>query len=278
MNSFPLPTLLREIPDPPHTLYIRGTFPSESLRFLSVVGSRAYTAYGKHVCESLLRGLSGYPIVIISGLALGMDGIAHRTALEVGLKTVAVPGSGLDDSVLYPATHRTLAHDILDAGGALLSEFEAHTKARPENFPRRNRIMAGLSHAVLVVEAEERSGTLITSRLATEYNRDVLAVPGPIQSPTSKGPHMLLKRGAGFVSEPEDILRALAIEPNEKDATSHPNLSKDEEAILALLTTPIPRDEVIRASEKTPTETNIVLSSLELKGIIEEKLGKMYRL
>lgn len=279
MNSFPIPALLQEIPDAPTRLYIRGTYPPESLHFLAVVGSRAYTAYGKFACEFLIRGLAGYPVVIVSGLALGIDGIAHRTALDSGLLTVAVPGSGLDDSVLYPATHRTLACEIVESGGALISEFESNAKARPEYFPQRNRIMAGISHAILVIEAEERSGTLITSRLATEYNRDVLAVPGPIQSPTSKGPHMLLKRGAGYISEPEDILRALNIDPEVKDTETSPlNLSPDERAILALLTNPTSRDEVIRASEKSSTEANILLSSLELKGVIDERLGKIYRL
>ena len=145
------PALLREIPDPPEQLFIRGTYPSEDYIFLCVVGSRKYTPYGKSACQSLLSGLRGYPIAIVSGLALGIDAIAHEAALTAGLPTVAVPGSGLQDSVLYPRTNFGLAQRILKAGGALLSEFPPEHEARPENFPQRNRIMAGLSHATLVI-------------------------------------------------------------------------------------------------------------------------------
>jgi DNA processing protein len=271
------PSLIREIPDPPKQLYLLGTYPSDAeLKFLAVVGSRTYTPYGKQVCESLIRGLAGYPVVIVSGLALGIDGIAHHTALEVGLVTIAVPGSGLDERVLYPATHRTLARNIVQAGGCLISEFDPLWKPRPESFPKRNRIMAGLSHAVLVIEAEERSGTLITSRLATEYNRDVLAVPGPIHSPTAKGPHMLIKKGAGLVETSADILEALDIEEH----TEHRphlrfDLSPDERALLALITQPTTRDELVRRLGKPIHEANILFTSLELKGVLVERLGRI---
>ncbi|MBP9749284.1 MAG: DNA-processing protein DprA [Candidatus Pacebacteria bacterium] len=276
ITILPIPALLREIPDAPQKLYIRGTYPDTTYTFLSVVGSRTYTPYGKRVCELLIAGLRGYPIVIISGLALGIDGIAHHAALAAGLRTIAVPGSGLDDSVLYPATHRVLAQKILECGGALLSEFEPTWRPRPESFPQRNRIMAGLSHAVLVIEAEERSGTLITSRLATEYNRDVFAVPGPIESATSKGPHMLIRKGASLIAQSEDILEALGIEPRtEGQQQLQFDLSPEERDITALLTTPLPRDELIRLSGKSTTEANMLLSSLELKGVIDERMGRV---
>ncbi len=272
--SLSIPQMLREIPDAPHRLFLRGTFPEPSYTFLAVVGSRTYTPYGKRACESLIAGLAGCPIVIVSGLALGIDGIAHRAALSAGLRTIAVPGSGLDDSVLYPATHRSLAIEILEHGGALVSEFDPLWRPRPESFPQRNRIMAGLCHAVLVIEAEERSGTLITSRLATEYNRDVLAVPGPIESATSKGPHMLIRKGAALVARSEDILEALGIVPNVGAQARLPfDLSDDERAIISLLSEPLPRDELVRRCGKGATQANIVLSSLELKGVVEERTG-----
>src|SRR5574344_927429 len=191
-----IPEMLREIPDCPDKLYIKGKLPSQDSKLLCVVGSRKYTSYGKDVCEKLISGLRGYDITIVSGLALGIDSIAHKTALDSGLKTIAVPGSGLDESVLYPSTHKQLAEKILENGGALISEFEPNFRATPYSFPQRNRIMAGISHAVLVIEAETKSGTLITSKFATEYNRDVLTVPGSIFSKNSEGPNMLIRLGA----------------------------------------------------------------------------------
>ncbi len=272
-----LPPALAEIADPPKQLYVRGTLPDpEQYAYLAVVGSREYTSYGRAACESLIRGLRGYPVCIVSGLALGIDGIAHKAALGAGLPTVAVPGSGLDDRVLYPAAHRALAHDILAAGGALLSEFEPLWKPRPESFPQRNRIMAGMSRAVLVIEATERSGTLITSRLAAEYNRDVMAVPGPITSATSVGPHMLIKKGAACITKSADILEALSIAEADMH-TESVTLSEDEAEVAALLRrSPTARDELLRALARPTHETNALLAAMELKGLIEERLGLVY--
>lgn len=279
LDTLPLPTLLREIPDPPKRLYVRGRFPDDTKKFLAVVGSRTHSPYGAQVCERLIRGLAGYPVVIVSGLALGIDGIAHRSALDAGLTTVAVPGSGLDERVLYPALHRELARRIVEAGGALVSEFDPLWKPRPESFPQRNRIMAGLSHAVLVVEAEERSGTLITSRLAAEYNRDVLAVPGPITSPTSKGPHLLLKRGAALITDSDDLVEALDLkrEASPSETTLRRDLSEREAAIVALIVAePCTRDELIPRAGGSASEVNMLLASLEIKGVLEERLGKVW--
>src|SRR3989344_5703207 len=161
------PPLLREISDPPKQLYLRGEMPSFEKKWLAVVGSRAMTTYGKQACKYLLEGLRGYPIVIVSGLAYGVDAEAHKAALDAGLTTVAVPGSGLDWDVLYPRANVGLAREILKAGGALLSEFKPEQKAADYTFPQRNRIMAGLSHATLVIEAKEKSGSLITAKLVT---------------------------------------------------------------------------------------------------------------
>jgi DNA processing protein len=192
------PSALHEIPQPPTELYLRGTLPDPTqFYYLAVVGSRKYTQYGREATERIIAGLKGYPICIVSGLAMGIDGIAHRSALDAGLPTVAVPGSGLDPSVIYPRVHANLAREILENNGALLSEYEPTLRAAPWTFPQRNRIMAGLCQGVLIVEAEEQSGTLITARLALDYNRNVFTVPGSIFSATSKGTNKLIKQAPG---------------------------------------------------------------------------------
>src|SRR3989344_9676660 len=149
------PYRLREIPEPPASLEWRGSAPAWNQKFLCVVGARRFSAYGRECCRYLIRGLYGYPITIVSGLALGIDGIAHWSAIDAGLVTIAVPGSGLDEKTLYPASHQQLSRAIVEAGGTLLSEYPSNFRATPWSFPRRNRIMAGISHAVLVIEAEE---------------------------------------------------------------------------------------------------------------------------
>jgi len=269
LSSTEFPHLLREIPDPPTELYARGELPPQGAKLLAVVGSRNYTDYGKSVVNTLISGLRGYNIAIISGLAIGMDGLAHRAALDAHLYTLAVPGSGIDDSVLYPRRHRTLANEILTAGGGLLSEYAPTFKATMWSFPKRNRIMAGISHAVLVVEASQKSGTLITSRLATEYNRDVLTVPGSIFSQNSEGPHMLIKLGATPVTASADILEVLGIEETAPQDAKHPaGLSPEEEKILSLLTEPRDRDALIRALGLPAEQTNTLLMQMEINGLI----------
>lgn len=206
---------LREIPDPPERLWVRGTLPPKTHKRLLVVGSRALTPYGKEACEYLIGGLKDHPISIVSGLALGADACAHQAALAAGLHTIAVPGSGLADSYIAPQTNLGIAKAILSAGGALLSEHPPETGARPHYFPSRNRIMVGIADAVLVIEAGERSGTLITARLAGEYNRDLLCVPHRITDHNSEGPHMFIRLGAELVTSPNDIIEALRLDPSE---------------------------------------------------------------
>ncbi|MBI4068482.1 DNA-protecting protein DprA [Candidatus Kaiserbacteria bacterium] len=277
LNSSQFPQLLTEISDPPKELYARGELPSEECEWLAVVGSRKYTPYGKSACEHLIAGLRGQPVVIVSGLALGIDAIAHKAALDAGLPTVAVPGSGLDWDVLYPRSNQSLARAILNAGGALLSEFEPSMKANDYTFPQRNRIMAGLCHATLLIEATERSGTLITARLATEYNRDLLAVPGSIFSESSKGTHQFLKLGARLVASSADILDALGIAAA-TPAGKPENLTDNEAHIFEALHEPCPRDALASMVALNATELAIALSTLEIKGLICEELGLLRRL
>jgi DNA processing protein len=263
------PPLLNELPDPPKQLYAVGTLPPPSLRLVAVVGSRQYTSYGKQVVEHLIAGLAGYPVGIISGLALGIDALAHEAALKHHLYTMAVPGSGLSENSLYPVRHRALAKRIVTAGGGLLSEFSPETQAATWTFPQRNRIMAGLTHATLLIEAAPRSGTLITARLAADYNRDLLVVPGSIFSETSKGTHQFLKLGATPVTEASDILAALGIEPNEETIqSSRPTLTALEEKVITLLREPLSRDTLIRELNLPVTETSALLMQMELAGYI----------
>ena len=207
LNKEEFPKRLLEIPQPPKQLFVEGILPDENENyFLTVVGSRKCSSYGKEACEKIISELAGHNIVIVSGLAYGIDAIAHKTAMRVGLKTIAVPGSGLSRKVLYPVINRKLAEEILNKGGALFSEFDPEQVATPYTFPQRNRIMAGMSHAILVIEAAEKSGTLITARLAVEYNRDLLIVPGSIFSPNSAGSNRMINLGAAAVSSGKDVL------------------------------------------------------------------------
>ncbi len=269
------PTLLREIPDPPKRLYVRGSLPPESHAWLAVVGSRACTPYGRQVVRYLIEGLRGYPVVIVSGLAYGIDTEAHRAALDAGLTTVAVPGSGLDWSVLYPKANHGLARDILAAGGALLSEEEPGAKAMDYMFPKRNRIMAGLTKATLMVEARGKSGSLITAKLTTEYNRELLVVPGSIFSEESKGTHQFLRLGATAVTSPEDVLQSLGIAPRDSATLTslREDLSDEERRVFATLASPLSRDELLTTLDMPISEANVLLSTMEIKGLIVEELG-----
>ncbi len=271
------PELLKEIPDKPKQLRLLGTMPNPENKLLAVVGSRKYSNYGREACEALIAGLKGKPVTIVSGLALGIDSIAHRASLRAGLQTIAVPGSGLDKKVLYPRSHANLAEEIIEAGGGLLSEFDDAQAATPWSFPQRNRIMAGMCHATLVVEAEIKSGTLITSRLATEYNREVGAVPGPIDSPTSEGPNMLIRLGAALIRDADDLLELLGLERGgEMHAFADiDELNADEKIFINLLSEPCSRDELIRKSKLETSAASAALSLLEIKGLIKEEMGEV---
>lgn len=189
------PALLREIPDAPKALYFRGNLELLGMPTTAVVGSRKPTDYGIEVTKIVVGKLSATQVVV-SGLAYGIDALAHQETLSSGGKTIAVLGSGLDNASIYPAVHVGLANRIVEAGGLLLSEYPPGSPPLKFHFPARNRIIAGLSQQLIVIEAEEVSGTAITAQLALEYNRDVWAVPGPITSPLSRGTNMLIAAGA----------------------------------------------------------------------------------
>jgi DNA processing protein len=276
LNQFP--KLLKEIHSPPKEIYVIGKLPSEDAIWLAVVGTRRFSTYGKEACEKLINGLRGYNFVIVSGLALGIDSIAHQAALTNNIITIAVPGSGLDEKVLHPHSHKKLAREIVEAGGALLSEFEWEMPAGIHTFPQRNRIIAGLCKGTLIVEAPERSGALITANFALEFNREVFAVPGSIFSEKSKGANKLIKMGAIPVSTTEDILEVFDI-PCEKENLKLElsfSLSPLEKKILSSISEPMSKDDLIRKLGMSAIELNPILSMLQLNGIIKESGGEIY--
>lgn len=199
------PALLKEIGNPPKTLYYIGEWPNTNLFPLAIVGSRESDIYGEEAINSILKDKILDQVVIISGLAKGIDAAAHKIAK----KTIAVLGTGLDENSFYPKENLELYHQIIKSGGLIISEFPIGTKAKPQNFPTRNRIVSGLSRATLVVQAKIRSGALITARLALEEGREVLAVPGSIFNELSAGPHLLISQGAIPVTNHEELTNIL---------------------------------------------------------------------
>jgi len=287
------PAQLLEIPQQPKKLWLRGALPAEGTKLLTVVGSRAMTRYGQEACQKLITGLAGYPVSIVSGLALGVDTCAHKAALAAGLHTLVVPGSGLGDEVLYPRSNRAFAKEILAAGGGMLSEYPPDQASHIHYFPERNRLMVGLADAVLVIEAGQKSGTLITARLASEYNRELLCIPHRIGDPHAFGPHLFIRLGAALVSDPLHILEALGIPPRETSSTAltgqaaPTDLEDTELAIWHMLEEPKTRDEILRTSTSlsisagVPASTGEILTALvalELRGLIREEFGAWHRI
>lgn len=279
-----IPHLLQKIYTPPEQLWIEGRLPADH-KYLCVVGSRRHSAYGREACEQLIAGLAGYPVCIVSGLAIGIDSITHQAALDAGLPTIAFPGSGLDRDVLYPATHRPLAEKILAAGGALLSEFDLWQTAAPWTFPQRNRLMAGISDATLIIEASEKSGTLITAAHAREENREVLALPGQIFSPVAQGPNDLIRDGAAVIRSSLDILYALGLKEKEQNLGPNQHLgtknnNKDSpklhsEIVSLVSVEALDRDSLAERLGVDITAITIAVSELEMYHRVVERGGKI---
>ena len=282
--SHPLLFRLLELHDIPEQLYVLGNLPEITIdiygratpRILTVVGSRKHTQYGKHAVEKLIASLSGSPVIILSGLAYGIDGIAHKTALDNHITTLAIPGSGLDKKVLYPASHVHLAEEIISEGGALISELSPTTTAAQWTFPARNRLMAALSDAVLIVEAEIKSGTLITARQALELGRDIGAIPGDIFSPTSTGTNLLIHEGAYSISNEEDLFAFLHLSKQETSKTEEV-YTQDEQTIIEILSEPMEKDLLLIKSNLSLEKFLSAFSSLEIRGLIEESFGEVSR-
>ena len=262
------PPLLAEIPDAPLVLWLRGELPDPELPVVAIVGSRACPAYGRAVARHFASELARAGLVIVSGLAYGIDAAAHRAALDAGGRSVAVSACGIDRA--YPAEHRGLASKIA-ASGALVSEFPPATHPRREFFPLRNRLISGMSMALLVVEARERSGSLVTARHAANQGITVFAVPGPIDAATSRGTNRLLREGAWVATEPADLLAELgssAASPAEQHARGVDDRGR---AILdALRDAPATRDELARRLGASAAMLALPLLELELTRHVEE--------
>jgi DNA processing protein len=274
------PTRLKQIYDYPPVLYVRGNLPAEDEPGLAIVGTRRPTIYGRQVAQEIVADLARSKITIISGLARGIDSVAHRTALDAGGETIAVFGSGLD--IVYPGENTKLAQAIMEHG-ALVSEHPLGIKPRAENFPLRNRIMSGLSLGVLVVEAGDRSGALITAHQAVEQNREVFAIPGSIFSPASQGTNRLIQEGAKLVRNYTDILQELNLTIvvqqaaiKEFSTVGHSGAEYSTESVILeqLASEPSHIDEIYRRSGLTMQEVSSTLAMLELKGIVRQ-VGNM---
>ncbi len=268
------PAMLKEIYDPPPVLYVQGTLSAYEDWPLAVVGTRRLTSYGREVTGRLVSDLVANGVTVVSGLARGIDTIAHKTALAMGGRTVAVLACGLD--FLYPPENHKLAREII-GNGALVSEYPLGVKPRPENFPRRNRIMSGLSLGTLVIEADERSGALITARMALEQDREVFAVPGNIFSAASRGSNRLIRAGAKAVLQVEDILEELNLNViPQQIAFENLSPADDTEAALMehLVAGPVHIDELCRSTSLPVSTVSSTLTMMELKGMVSQ-LGNM---
>src|SRR6266581_4308709 len=278
------PELLRTIPDPPPVLYCDGSLEPGDRQAVAIVGSRQATPYGLRVTDALARELSALGFTIVSGFARGIDAAAHRAALASGGRTVAVLGCGLD--VDYPSGHASLRTEIAGSG-AVLTEFAPGTAPFATNFPRRNRIISGLALGVVVVEAAEDSGSLITARLALEQGREVFAVPGPIDVPTSRGTHGLIKQGAKLVETVDDIVEELLPQLDRPLQTlktepiaalpEHVELSPSERTVLDLMSRePLHLDDLTERSRLTTPAVAGILLGLELKALVKQLPGQRY--
>ena len=276
-NDERYPALLKEIYDPPALLYTKGKLASRDEYAIAVVGTRKFSPYGQRVSEEIVRDLAQNKLTIVSGLALGIDAIAHKACLEAGGRTIAVLGTGLDKNSIYPGANRALADKIIDQGGAMVSEFPLFTPPFRSNFPQRNRIISGLSLGTLVIEAAARSGALITAFSSLEQNREVFAVPGSIYSETSIGPNKLIKLGAKPITEAKEIMETLDLKEISQYIKNKKIIpgSAEEELLLAHLgSEPTHVDDLVRLTKLQVAAINATLTMMEMKGMVKN-LGNM---
>ena len=280
LSSAQYPIALRNIYQPPSPLYYRGAMPEPDALMIAFVGSRKMTDYGRKATEHIISGLADQNITIISGLAYGVDAHAHRCALKYGLKTIAVLGGGIDDKTIYPKEHLNLAKEIIAAGGAIISQFPPGTIPMPRNFPVRNTIIAGMSRATVIIEADFKSGARITGKLALAENRDVFALPGNIFDQQSRGTNDLIKQGAAPITSAEDILRMYGLkkEPKTKGQILD-GLAENEQKILKNIG---PRGTSLAQLQKKtslpPAELSIGLTKLEMLDIIRKLSNNKFAL
>lgn len=267
------PDLLRRIADPPDVLYCRGNIALLHSFCVAIVGTRRMSDYGEKAALDLAGNLASSGMTIVSGLALGIDAVAHRAALDAAGSTIAVLGSGVDDPNIGPPSNRLLARRILEHGGCIVSEYPAGTSAHPGTFPRRNRIISGLSHGVLVVEAARQSGSLITARCALEQDRDVFAIPGSIYWPASAGTNWLIAQGARPVTSAIDIRDHYQLRQESLPSIAVSTDDSLQAGILALVRTegPMHIDAIVAAAQADPARVMTAVAFLVLHGSLRQE-------
>lgn len=276
-GSIEYPELLAQIPTPPILLYYRGTLPMKDAIMVAAIGTRKITTYGRSVVPQIIPELVSTGIIIVSGLAFGVDALAHMQAVQMQRPTVAVLGSGIDEKSLYPKEHTLLADEILQTGGCLMSEYPPGTPGFKQNFIARNRIISGLSIGTLIIECNLKSGSLITAQYALDQNRRVYAVPGPIYANESRGPNNLIKMGAQLVTEAADILQDLNILPELEIEANISAENPTEAIILGILnSSPLSADELIKQSGLDAATVTTALTFLEMKGSIKNIGAQQY--
>jgi DNA processing protein len=269
--------LLQETPFPPSVLYMRGVPKgAPHNKRITIVGSRHCSQYAKQVVDEICASLEGQPVTIVSGLAFGVDTHAHVCALKYSLHTIAVVGSGLSDAVLYPKTNLRLAHKILKAGGALISEYEQSLRSQIWMFPARNRIMVGISDLVIIIEAKAKSGTLITARLATDYNRDLMVIPNSIYSTYAKGSNELIKHGAYVYTEPKDIFNLLGLDFPEQTKSKYTPTETEQIILDSIVSGNISIQSIVTAHAGSVSTAQVVqaLLNLEIELVIKRIDGQ----
>jgi len=271
------PKLLKEIKDAPKILYFKGKIENDGPCF-AVIGTRMFSPYGKQTALEIAGDLAEAGIIIVSGLAPGIDTFAHTAAVERGKRTIAVLGTGLDEKSVYPKENIKLARKIVELGGLLISEYPPGTRGTRFTFPQRNRIISGLSLGILVIEAKEKSGSLITANYAFSQKRKVFAVPGPIHSLNSRGTNLLIKRGAGLADGADDILQELKL-PKIAAAGAAEGENEEENLILeALKEEVLYIDKIIEKTKLSAAKTAGALAILEIKGKVRNLGGNIYAL
>ena len=278
------PLLLKDCLDSPVILYYKGNASLKNNKIISIIGTRNATEYGKEMCKNIIKGLSGLNVLVLSGLAFGIDICAHKATLDNNLSTVGVLAHGLDR--IYPVQHKPFARQMVESNGGLLTEYISKTNPDRENFPSRNRIVAGMSHATLVIESAKKGGALITAEIANSYNKDVFAIPGRIGDKYSEGCHYLIKNNkAAMVESAEDIVQMMGWETSEhstknKQTKIFIELSADEEKIVNILKEQGESsiDFLCSQSSLSMSKTASALLNLEFEGIVKNLPGKLYKL
>ena len=269
---------LPHIPDPPKKLFIRGKLPAKRVKTVAIVGTRKPSAYGREIATKIASECAKNSIVVVSGLALGIDSIAHRAAIDSGGKTIAILANGVDK--IYPRSHEDLGQKILQTNGAILSEYPNNTPARPWQFLARNRIVSGLADAVVIIEAASRSGTLSTANHALDQGKEIFAVPGNITSPLSAGCNQLIKNGANPLTSVEDLLDFLIPDRFEKQTQLFKGDTREENVILEFLSKngTTSSDTIIKQTKLSASELNQAITMLELKGLVLNNGGEKWSL